>query len=100
MYLYRYERGSIENMGKIHHSAKVFLVEIQVIGETEKSYLLNEYAGHKKHISKTAKKRYAYPTKEEAMDNFIRRTQRCIFLLKTRLSRSENYLYAAKEMGL
>jgi hypothetical protein len=39
----------------------------------------------KKWVSKTAKKRYAYPTKDEAMFNFRMRKLRHISILKSRL---------------
>ncbi len=49
-------------------------------------------------VSKTAKKRYAYPTKEEAMQNFIKRTERRAKILRARLDSCEEGLAIAKKI--
>jgi hypothetical protein len=51
-----------------------------LIKETEKGYWIGykNFSSWKKWISKTSKRRYAYPTKQEAMKNFITRTKRRI----------------------
>jgi hypothetical protein len=41
--------------------------------------------GNSRWVSKTAKKRHAYPTKEEAKTNFIKRSERRIKILKAQL---------------
>ena len=57
--------------------------EFDIIRETEKGYWIatgyvwhgdvEGYEGPQKWVSKTGKKRYAYPTKQEAMVNYIAR---------------------------
>lgn len=70
--------------------------------ETPKGYWIgyghpdNGYQSHSRWVSKTAKKRYAYPTKEEALTNYIKRTERRVKILKTQLSDTEYGLAAAK----
>jgi len=56
---------------------KVGAQEFNVISETEKGYWI-VVAGKKKWTSKTSKRRFAYPTKQEALENFIQRTKRNI----------------------
>ena len=52
-------------------------------------------------VSNYSKKRLAYPTKEEALTNFIKRTERHIILAEGNLERSKEALYRArvKEVG-
>lgn len=45
-------------------------------------------------VSKTARKRYAYPTREEALESFRRRKQRQIQILKFHLHKAESALIA------
>ena len=50
----------------------------------------------KKWVSKTTKKRFAYPTKEEALINFIKRTERRIGILDSQLTACKISLNLAK----
>jgi hypothetical protein len=63
---------------------KLELITYDLIKETEKGYWIGykNFSSWKKWIPKTSKKRFAYPTKQEAMKNFITRTKRRIKLLK------------------
>jgi hypothetical protein len=68
----------------------VELREYDLIGETPKGYWVGYSMGHgnyiwKKWVSKTSKKRFAYPTTEEAMTNFILRTEKRINILDWQL---------------
>jgi len=47
-------------------------------------------------ISKNSKKRYAYPTKKEALENFIKRNERRIEILKYQAWSCEIAVYEAK----
>ena len=51
-------------------------------------------------VSKTARKRYAYPTKEEALQNYIKRTERRIKILKNQLYDCQFSLKNAKAIKL
>lgn len=91
MELYRYERGYY-NAATLD-APYLFLDTIQVIGETKCGYWIETYTG-KRWVASTGKKRYAYPTKQEAYDSFIARTHRCITLLKAQLKQAEGYATA------
>jgi hypothetical protein len=63
---------------------KLELRTYDLIKETEKGYWIGykNFSSWKKWIPKTSKRRFAYPTKQEAMKNFITRTKRRIKILK------------------
>lgn len=77
---YRYEESWTSQKNGINpewlpeHEKGVHLHEFQVLKETPRCMWIVAYnkAG-KRLVSKTAVKRYAYPTKEEALDNFVHR---------------------------
>lgn len=48
-------------------------------------------------VSKTAKKRYAYPTKEEALNSFIIRSRKYVAHLKRRIAKRELALSMAEK---
>lgn len=83
---------------------KMVLTTLNLHKETPKGYWIgyghpdNGLQGHSTWVSKTAVKRYAYPTKEEAMTNYIKRTERRIKILKSQLSECEYGLITAKRM--
>ena len=51
-------------------------------------------------VSKTAKKRYAYPTKEEARESFIIRSRKYIQILKSRLENRKMLLKMAEDNNI
>lgn len=63
---------------------KLELRTYDLIKETEKGYWIGykNFSSWKKWIPKISKRRFAYPTKQEAMKNFITRTKRRIKILK------------------
>jgi len=81
-YEYGGNKTSIPNPSLVLHT-------YNLQAETPKGYWIgyghpnNGYnRGDSRWVSKTAKKRYAYPTKEEALHNFIKRTERRIKILE------------------
>jgi hypothetical protein len=52
--------------------------------------------GHEKWVSATAKKRYAYPTQEEARESFIARKKRQILILSNQLIEAKKMLQMAE----
>jgi len=84
--LYRYSDILINwdynlNQAKV----KIILNRYESIRETTCGYWIDD----ERWVSKTSRKRFAYPTKHEAMINFKHRKQRQIKLLKANLSRAE-----------
>jgi hypothetical protein len=84
MFFFRFEEVRYANIGIKVNELKYVLVK-----ETPKGYWIkptwdiNE--DHKKWVSKTSKRRYAYPTKEEAMINFRARKKRQIQILTAKI---------------
>lgn len=76
--------------------------EYELVKETPKGYWIGLYVKQydkpywKKWIPKKSRSRYAYPTKEEALENYIKRTERRISILKRQLWSSEIALRTAK----
>jgi len=66
---------------------KLVLRRYELIKETEKGYWIGyKSINYKKWIPKESRKRYAYPTKEEAIENFKARTKRRIEILERTVS--------------
>jgi len=92
---YRYEESKTLNNPVI---LKVF----KVIKETPCGYWIKLfYRGNdKKWVSKTTKKRYAYPTKQEALTSFKARKRRQIEILNSQLIRAKSALRWADPEGV
>ena len=74
-------------------------ITFNLIKETPKGYWIVENCLHlvaieelTHWVSKTAKKRYAYPTKKEAMENLKARKERQITILEKQLARAKETL--------
>lgn len=68
----------------------IILRTFELVKETPKGYwichgFLDKLHGDKKWVSKTSRKRYAYPTKEQALINLRKRTERKIKILDRQL---------------
>jgi hypothetical protein len=96
MNFYRYETVEYASIGwdgeytrSKYPNPKLELRTFDLISETLKGYWIG-YSGLRplkfKWISKTSKKRYAYPTKEEALNGYISRTKRRLDILNYQLS--------------
>jgi len=71
-------------------TVKIILNKYKSIRETACGYWIDHENGiGERWVSKTSKKRFAYPTKHEAMINFKHRKQRQIKLLEVNLSRAK-----------
>mgnify|MGYP001001417213 CR=1 FL=1 len=68
-----------------------------VVRYTRKCVVLNWY-GKDKFVLLDARKRFAYPTRELAMESYIRRKQVEVSMMAARHDRAVEYLAAAKEM--
>src|SRR3954471_1481851 len=94
MKFYRFEaieRGE----AKIIPDPHLILRLLYLVKETPKGYWIamgdpnRLHVAFKKWVSKTAKKRYAYPTEEEALNSFILKKKRQIKILKYMLARAQ-----------
>lgn len=94
--LYRYETSG-------SHTSRVslFCDHFQTIKETPKGWWI-EYWGDKgqtrKWVAKTGKKRFAYPTKELALESFVARKQHMIAKLEYSLGMTKTALMLAKQI--
>jgi hypothetical protein len=105
LFLYRYEDRRYG-----YRSVKIEELKFKVIRETPKGYWIKrspnrntffhfEINGGEKDrwVSKTAFKRYAYPTKEEAMVNFRARKYAQIKILEDQLEQAKNAFNQVKK---
>lgn len=96
MEFYRYEAhetSSVDQFGdvvsKIVPNPSLTLYTYNLYKETPKGYWIGygyltpdtSLRSDSRWVSKTAKKRYAYPTKEEALHNYIKRTEKRVKIL-------------------
>lgn len=82
MVLYRAE-NMIDRM-----TGRICVYEIIVTKETPKGYWIDD---GEKWVSKTATKRYAYPTHKEAIHSFLHRKRRQVAILKTSLKNANKF---------
>ena len=112
MQFYRYEdheTSSVDEFGDVIHKVvpnpTVRLYTYNLHKETPKGYWIgygyyapNMLRGNSRWVSKTGLKRYAYPTKEEALENFIKRREKQIKILKYRVWSAEIALKEAQSL--
>lgn len=89
--LYRYE-GEQDSHWMSFATYKIVLKTLQIIKETPKGYWIRDHVYWKKWVSKDGRKRYAYPTKAEALVNFKLRKEKQRKILKARLDEVEQLL--------
>lgn len=100
MEFYRYEALETSNN---FPNPEITLIVFDFVKETPKGYWIirrgwGNYLGEfKKWIPKESKKRYAYPTKKEAMTNYTKRTKYRIALLERQLQFCKMALYKARK---
>jgi hypothetical protein len=90
MKLYRYEDQTRSSLGDedgygAFSRTEILLRSFLVEKETPCGY----WIPYKKWVSKTARRRYAYPTKEEAWGSFKARKKRQILILTFQLNRAK-----------
>lgn len=92
MEFYRYEERLIYDIG-----LRIYLQTYILDRETEKGYwIISKYGGSRRWVSKTAKKRFAYPTKELAKQSFEARKKRQVEILTARLKNAQLALDAIR----
>lgn len=110
MKFYRYEQVEYaeqdyegEYCAPSYPNPKLELREFSLYKETEKGYWIGYGDFGRLHskgrwISKTSRKRFAYPTKEEAINNFILRTTKRKKILKWQIRCCEITINLAEEV--
>jgi hypothetical protein len=105
--LYRYEpdwEAAHDDEGYPNNVRRLNLRKFKIISRTEKSWTIEDkYAKNKLgyHIvRKDARKKFAYPTKEEAMENFIARTMRHMGILKHKDYMLQGFMKTAEKMKI
>ena len=99
MKLYRYDRG-LSWGGRI----KIDLSEYSVIKETPCGYWIPRYStsyyrdDEKRWVSNCTRKRFAYPTKEEALKSFVARKNRQVKILTAQLDTAKRLRHEARRM--
>lgn len=87
--LYRYD---VENWdGTTLHGQ-----DFKIVRHTPKGFWIDVW-GKEKWVNNYSNKRYAYPTKKEALESLIKRRTRYISILKARLKQSEEGIELAKD---
>jgi hypothetical protein len=80
------------------HSVAVEVRDFMVLRHTPKGVWIETWAGDKRFVLKDARKRYACPTKEEALDSFIARQRRRVSILEAQAQDSRIGMQIAKEL--
>lgn len=86
-----------EYRNPIFPNPKLELRTYFLVKETPKGFWIGYNGIKEKWVSKTSKKRFAYPTKKEALNNFIKRSQKRVDILKWQLTTSEIGLELGRE---
>lgn len=111
---YRYEAVQYASLGMDGDyqspripNPKVVLRTYNLVRETPKGYWIGygypfgDYLmGKPIWVSKTARKRFAYPTKEEALNNFIKRNEKRIKIMEYQLFSCKLAIKEAKEIKI
>ncbi len=110
MKFYRYEQVISVSMGDndyggsiVYPYSRLVLREYNLYKETPKGYwigygFIGEWKSEASWVSKTSKKRFAYPTKEEALINYIKRTERRKSILQKQIGNCINGLNDANTL--
>lgn len=85
-----------EYVSPLFPDPRIECTEYELVSETPCGYWIRQRYGNKFWVSKTARKRYAYPTKQEALANYIARTKRYIQILSSRLDSAKVALARAE----
>jgi hypothetical protein len=94
MELYRYEDTAYANMidedfaGHSTH-IRISLREFPVVKDNPKSHWIRDRDGFCRRVSKTSKKRFAHPTKDEAWLSFRKRKEAQMRIYREKLRRAQ-----------
>lgn len=98
MTFYRYD---FIDTGEDSTNIIIVLKTFFLVKETPKGYWILEngwFFARQRWVSKTSKKRYAYPTKEQALTNFIKRKERYLRILRYKITSTKAAIKQAKSI--
>jgi hypothetical protein len=94
----------LNNLGDIakssFHNVTLKLREYDLISETPKGYWVGFWGRKYKWVPKNSKKAFAYTDKSRALENYIKRTEISIEIMKSRLEIAKIGLNKAKNMEI
>lgn len=111
MLFYRYEARDVayakdhdgEYVTPIIPQIEIELLEYKLVKETKRYYRISFKdfdSKWSKLVSKTAMRKFAYLTKEAALENYIKRTEKYVNILRKQIVFAEMALEAAKEFKI
>lgn len=79
---------------------QIYFSEYKLVRETAKGWWISHsgYDNGKFWVSKTARKRYAYPSKDEALSAFIKRQERRVSILNAHVTKCNIAISIAQEL--
>ena len=96
---YRYTRDY--NVFDFKNPYEIKLIEFVTKRETKKGYWISEIGSRlEKFVLKESRKRYAYKTKEEAFENFKKRTESCLEISNNNAKLAESFLELIKDFNI
>jgi len=104
-YYYRYEgksqaNGGIDMLGEWQFSGsytyRLDLYKFEILSHTPKGVWIRNWFGKRQFVNNSWNKRFACPTKEEALASLIARKQRLIRIAKARINEAEHYIEIAE----
>jgi len=100
MTFYRYD---FHDVGISIPEIRIYIIEFFLVKETPKGYWIQKkspFMTKKRWIPKESRVRYAYPTKAEALEYFIKRKERYLSILESKVSSTKAAIQAAKMITL
>jgi hypothetical protein len=98
MKLYRYQRdGTFIDNNDIKNYC-IELIEYEIEKETPKGYWVMHQYQKKFALKSSGRKRFAYDTKEKALNNFIIRTEKSVKICEEKLSTARGFLNACQKI--
>lgn len=91
--LFRYEAISFMG-GEAYLRVETFIVK----KETEKGFWIEDYSFSKRWVSKLGRKRFAYPTKQEAAFAYLKRKERQLVIFNHQIERTKAYAKEIKKL--
>ncbi|AGO47538.1 hypothetical protein Phi4:1_gp005 [Cellulophaga phage phi4:1] len=93
----QHSNGSLYRCRESDISDTLVYDRFQIVKVTPKGYTIKIWSTTTRWVSSSSKKRFAYKTKEEALEGFILRKRRQIKILQAQLSKAKRFLIIAEK---